>query len=255
MVGPFDHLEVVEAVTGGDGPLVVDAELRLDECEPTGLRHPVGGDVEPVAPSHGIADFVEPEPVDRLGELLRRAVDIAHDDAGGLLRQQLVEADDVEGVGFGELPGRERPGRPPVQVRVLDEEEGRRQHRAHALERGPRVEGDDVVHLPPQRQRGIELDDDRAVRAHDETLGESERPDDLEGSRQRATGRDDDVVPRLGEVDEHLPHRLRQRPVIVDDRAVDVEGDEVCGHCFSLAGGGAAQNRGPSGPWATMPPR
>src|SRR5699024_4468199 len=67
---PFDHLEVVEAVAGADRVLAVHAEFGGHELEADGLRGPVGGDVEPVAPSHRIADFVESEPVDGGGELL-----------------------------------------------------------------------------------------------------------------------------------------------------------------------------------------
>ena len=143
-----------------------------------------------------------------------------------------------------------------MEVRILDEEEGTRQDLAHPFESRAGIERDDVVHLPAQRQRGIEPDDDRAVRAHDVAFGQAEGVDELERTRQGTAGRDDEVVTRLGEVEEHPSHRFRQGAVVVDDRAVDVERDEVCGQWFSLTGRGcAAQNRGPSGPCAVIPPR
>ena len=84
---------------------------------------------------------------------------------------------------FGEFADRERPGRPPVQVRILDEEQRRRQRRVHLLERILRVEGHHMVHLPPQRQLRVEADDDGPVRAHDESVLEIERVDDLAANR------------------------------------------------------------------------
>ena len=164
---PLEHLEVVALVADRDGVHRLDAEPPPDRLERRALGDPLGVDVEPGAPAHGVLDAVEADPLGALEELLARARGVAQGQAGDRCGHELLERHDPRVA--VELAVGEGRGDLEAHAELLDGDQRRREVLAQHAQGRARVEGHGLEDLVAGVEGRVETDRHRPVGADGDT--------------------------------------------------------------------------------------